>query len=133
MVEQEQQNELAQLAKLWLVAKRDERAATEERRWLEDKIKSLAGVSENLEGTEVIEPEGYVIKIVGRYERKVDSERAQEIAVEHGLTDQLQRLFRWKAEVNMAAWKAADESITRPFEFAITAKPGRPSFSISKE
>jgi hypothetical protein len=33
----------------------------------------------------------------------------------------------------MAAWKAADESITRPLAAAITAKPGRPSFAITIE
>jgi hypothetical protein len=30
----------------------------------------------------------------------------------------------------MAIWKAADESITKPLAAAITAKPGRPSFTI---
>jgi hypothetical protein len=30
----------------------------------------------------------------------------------------------------MAIWKAADERITRPLAGAITAKPGRPSFTI---
>jgi hypothetical protein len=33
----------------------------------------------------------------------------------------------------MSAWKAADDSITRPLAAAITTKPGRPSFSIEQE
>jgi hypothetical protein len=54
----------------------------------------------------------------------------QELAAEHGLTDHLSTLFRWKPEINMAIWKASDERITRPLAGAITAKPGRPSFTI---
>ena len=56
--------------------------------------------------------------------------RCPELAAEHGLTDHLSTLFRWKPEINMAIWKAADESITKPLAAAITAKPGRPSFTI---
>ena len=56
-----------------------------------------------------------------------------ELAAEAGLSDQLAHLFRWKPELNMSAWKAADESITTPLAGAITAKPGRPSFSITKK
>ena len=55
----------------------------------------------------------------------------QELAAEFGLTEHLAKLFRWKPEINLAIWKAADESITKPLASAITAKPGRPSFTIS--
>jgi hypothetical protein len=54
------------------------------------------------------------VKIAGRIDRKVDSDKLQELAAEHGLTDHLSRLFRWKPEISMALWKAADESITQP-------------------
>jgi hypothetical protein len=33
----------------------------------------------------------------------------------------------------MAVWKAADEAITKPLAAAITAKPGRPSFTITRK
>ena len=69
-------------------------------------------------------------EVVGRIDRKVDADKVQELAAEHGLTDHLSTLFRWKPEINMAIWKAADESITKPLAAAITAKPGRPSFTI---
>jgi len=123
--------DLNELAAQWLAAKQREVDATAERRYIEDRMKSLIGVSDNLEGTETASPDHYTIKIVGRIDRKVDSEKLQEIAAAHGLIDHLSSLFRWKPEVNMAAWKAADESITRPLAAAITAKPGRPSFSIT--
>jgi hypothetical protein len=115
---------------MWLAAKKQEEDATADRRDIEDHIKKLATIAENLEGTETDEPGQYEIKIVGRIDRKVDGDKVQELAAEFGLTDHLAKLFRWKPEINMAIWKAADESITKPLAAAITAKPGRPSFKI---
>lgn len=126
-------DDLNELAAMWLEAKEAERQAIEDRRRIEDSIKSLAGVAENMEGTETVDPDQFTIKIVGRIDRKVDSDKLQELAAEHGLTEHLSSLFRWKPELNMAVWKAADESITKPLAAAITAKPGRPSFTIIRK
>ena len=126
-------DDLNELAAMWLAAKDAEREAVEDRRRIEDRIKSLAGVSENMEGTETVEPDQFTIKIVGRIDRKVDGDKLQELAAEHGLTEHLSSLFRWKPEINMAVWKAADEAITKPLAAAITAKPGRPSFTITRK
>lgn len=117
----------------WLEAKETERAAVERRRAIEDELRARFDVPEALEGTENIEDEGFTVKIIGRIDRKVDADAVQELAAEHGLSEHLPRLFRWKPELNMAAWKAADESITRPLAGAITAKPGRPSFQITRK
>ena len=122
--------DMNELAQMWLRAKQDEKDATEDRRDIEDHIKKLARIAENIDSTETIEPSQYVIKIAGRIDRKVDGEKVQELAAEFGLTDHLATLFRWKPELNMSAWKSADESITGPLAGAITAKPGRASFSI---
>ena len=127
-------DDLNELSSLWLAAKQAEADATADRRKIEDRIKSLVGVAENMEGTETVDPDHFTIKIVGRIDRKVDSDKLQELAAEHGLSEHLSSLFRWKPEINMAAWKAADEAITKPLAAAIMAKPGRPSFTIiSKE
>lgn len=123
-------NDMNELASMWLEAKAQEEDATADRRDIEDHIKKLATIAENLDGTETVEPGRYEIKIVGRIDRKVDGDKVQELAAEFGLTDHLAKLFRWKPEINMAIWKAADESITKPLAAAITAKPGRPSFKI---
>jgi hypothetical protein len=123
-------NDMNELATMWLAAKKQEEDATADRRDIEDHIKKLATIAENLDGTETVEPGRYEIKIVGRIDRKVDGDKVQELAAEFGLTDHLAKLFRWKPEINMAIWKAADESITKPLAAAITAKPGRPSFKI---
>ena len=123
--------DIATLSAAWLIAKQVEAEATANRREIEDQLAQLAKVRADLDGTETVEAGHYTVKIVGRIDRKVDAERLQEIAAEAGLTAHLADLFRWKPELNMAAWKAADESITRPLADAITAKPGRPSFKIT--
>jgi hypothetical protein len=119
-----------QLAAEWLEAKDSEKKATEKRRRIEDEIINLSSFSSQKDETQKMKTSLHAVKIVSRIDRKVDSEKVQELAAEHGLTDHLGTLFRWKPEINMAAWNASDESITRPLAAAITAKPGRPSFSI---
>ena len=122
------------LAKNWLDAKSAEQTATDRRRELEDKLLSLAGIAENMEGTENVETDGgYKIKITGRMSRKVDADRIQDIAAEEGSTEHLSSLFRWKPELNMTAWKNADKAITDPLLGGITTKPGRASFQITQE
>lgn len=126
-------SDLNELSQMWIKAKEDEATATADRRKIEDRIKSLCGIAENLEGTETVAPDHFTIKIVGRIDRKVDSDKLQELAAEHGLSEHLSSLFRWKPDLNMAAWKAADESITKPLAAAITAKPSRASFTITSK
>ena len=123
-------DDLNELSSLWLDAKTNEAMWIKLRRKIEDRIKSLAGVSENLEGTETLSPDFYTIKIVGRLDRKVDSDKLQNIAIEHGLTEHLSTLFRWKPEVNINTWKQTNEAITKLLSEAITLKPDRPSFKI---
>lgn len=122
------------LSQEWLDLKEAEKEATEKRRKVEDKLLSLLGIAETLDGTENFELEsGYKVKVIGRMVRKVDSDKLQELAAEHGLTEHLSSLFRWSADINAAVWKASAESITNPLLDAITTKAGRPSFTITKE
>jgi hypothetical protein len=123
--------DIPELASLWLDAKAREASATEDRRAIEDRIKEIVRLNESLDGTETVERDGYTIKMVGRIDRKVNADQLQELAAESGLTDHLSSLFRWKPEVNVSVWKATDESITGALAPAITAKPGRASFSIT--
>ena len=123
--------DLELLTQDWLDAKETERQASETRRIIEDRMLSLIGIPETLEGTETAQSGNYTIKIVGRMNRKVDADLLQELAIENGLTEHLSSLFRWKPDVNLTAWKAADESITKPLLAAITTTPGRPSFTIN--
>lgn len=123
--------DLQSLVKEWMESKATEAQAVQRRREIEDQLKTLTNIPEDLDGTKTLDVSGYVVKVTGRIDRKVDADLVQEIAAEHGLDAHLSTLFRWKPELNMAAWKAADESITRQLSSAITAKPGRPSFAIT--
>jgi hypothetical protein len=122
---------MSELFTQWLHYKQAEENAVAQRRKIEDAIRAEAKIAEDLDGTETLGDERYVVKITGRIDRKVDADKLQEIAAEAGLSAHLGSLFRWKPEINMTAWKAADETITRPLAGAITAKPGRPSFKIT--
>jgi hypothetical protein len=122
--------DVEQLAEMWIYAKDTETTATADRRAIEDQIRKIASIRDDVEGTENLALEGFKVKVVSRIDRKVDADKVQELAAEHGLTDHLSTLFRWKPEINMAIWKATDEAITKPLAAAITAKPGRPSFTI---
>jgi hypothetical protein len=126
-------SDLSTLSSMWLMSKTAEATATADRRNIEDRIRELTGVRDDVEGTENVKAPGYRVKIVSRLDRKVDAEKVQDLAAEHGLTAHLSSLFRWKPEINMSAWKSADETITGPLSGAITTKPGRPSFSIEQE
>lgn len=119
------------LAAEWMDAKDAEQRAIEHRRDLEDRLSRVMAIRPDMDGTETTESGPYTVKIVGRIDRKIDADRLQELAIEHGLTDQLSSLFRWKPEINMTAWKQAAPEIVRPLADAITAKPGRPSFKIT--
>lgn len=127
-------NTLSECAAAWMAAKKAEADAVALRRDLEDRMTSLIGIAESHEGTtSASAPGGFKIKVVGRIDRKVDAELVQELAADAGLTDHLPALFRWKPELNKAQWDHASPSIRDALAPAITAKPGRPSYSITKE
>lgn len=115
----------------WLNAKAIETAAIKTRRDLEDAMVKSLGIAENLDGTVNVDADTYKVKIEGRINRKINADKLQELAAENGLTEHLASLFRWKPEINAAAWKAAKPEITKPLLDAITATPGRPSFTIT--
>jgi len=126
-------NELEILAQQWLDEKQTERDAADRRRAIEDRLTELIGKDTADESTTTAKSGEYVVKVNGSVSRKVDGDRLQELAHEHGLFDYLPVLFRWKPELNKAKWEDADASITAPLASAITAKAGRPSFKIEKK
>lgn len=119
-----------ELASEWLEAKLAEKQAADHRRKIEDQFIALFRIAADHEGVSTFDAGRYDIKATARINRKVDADKLQEIALENGTFEHLQRLFRWKPEISMAAWKAADPAITEPLRAAITATPAKPSFSI---
>jgi hypothetical protein len=117
----------------WLDAKKLETAAVKERRELEDSMVKEFALPKNFEGTVNQEDGGYKIKMEGKINRKVDSDKLQMLAAEAGLSEHLSSLFRWKPEINVKAWDAAADAVTGPLLGAITSTPGRPTFTITKD
>lgn len=118
------------LIKDWLKFKEIEKEAQDARRAIEDEMTRLADLAIDFEGTKNVLEGEYEVKIVTRHTRKIDADKLQEIAIENGLTEHLHSLFRWKPEINEAAWKSAHSEITQPLLDAITTTPARPSYSI---
>ena len=117
----------------WLDAKKLEAAAVAERRQLEDQMAAEFAVPKDLDGTMKAEADGYVIKMEGRINKKIDADKLQMLAAEAGLSEHLSSLFRWKPEINAKAWNSAADAVTKPLLDAITSTPGRPTFTITKD
>jgi len=117
----------------WLDAKKLETAAVKDRRELEDSMVKEFALPKDLEGTVNHEVGGYKIKMEGRINKKIDSDKLQMLAAEAGLSEHLSSLFRWKPEINVKAWDAAADAVTGPLLDAITSTPGRPTFTITKD
>ena len=124
---------MTSLYQRWLDAKKLEAAAVAERRQLEDQMVAEFGIPKDLDGTVNHEIDGFKIKMEGRINKKIDSDKLQMLAAEAGLTEHLSSLFRWKPEINAKAWNSAADAVTGPLLGAITSTPGRPTFSITKE
>ena len=121
-------DDLNELSNMWLLAKEREGTATSDRRKIEDRIKSLAGIAENLEGTETVAPSHFTIKIQGRIDRKVDA-----AALSKGwdsLSADAQAAFDWKPSVKVSALRKLEGADAAAAAVFITAKPASPSITI---
>jgi len=124
---------MSTLYQRWLDAKKLEATAVAERRELEDQMVAEFSIPKDLDGTLKREVDGYIIKMEGRINKKIDADKLQMLAAEAGLSEHLSSLFRWKPEINAKAWGAAADAVTLPLLGAITSTPGRPTFTISKD
>jgi hypothetical protein len=124
---------LQKLAEEWMEAKSAEKEAVEQRRLIEDELVRLLEIQQTDEHSRKIDADPFIIKIACRINRKVDGDLAQEIAAENDMQDHLGLLFRWKPELSMTAWDGVGDNVKQVFARAITATPGRPSFTITKE
>lgn len=117
----------------WEDAKREEEQARDRRREIEDRMIELANLDPTREGSQSMELDGAKVRVTTRMNRRIDAEKLQEIAIEHGVHQHLGDLFRWKPDINKKAWDAAADDVTRPLLDAITTTPGRPSFSVDRK
>jgi|DEB0MinimDraft_6_1074348.scaffolds.fasta_scaffold67764_2 hypothetical protein len=121
------------LSSAWIDAKEIERQAVEKRRSIEDAMKVMMEIDDMNDTTTTKRIEDIRIKVTTRLNRKINSEKLQDLAAESGLSEYLPTLFRWKPEINMSVWKKTDSSITDKLLDAVTTVPSRPSFNIINE
>lgn len=118
------------LINAWLEAKEAERSWAERRREIEDAMTSDLGISETDSGQKTVTEGRFKVKVTHRHTQSVNAAQLQEIAASGAVTnEQLSSWFRWKPEINQAAFKAAGDA-TKAVLSAITTKPSRPSYSI---
>lgn len=123
-------DELTPLLADWLEAKEWESRSKDRRYEIEEKLKTLLELEDGKSFR--TEHGDFKINVTGRIDKKVNAERAQRLAQESGLEDELFRLFRWEAAVNTVNWKSAPDHILEVFRDAIIEKPAKHSFKIEK-
>ena len=124
-------NEIEGLLSDWEGFKEAETVAAQRRRLIEDKIHELLG-HKSLWSKTFKAPGNYKVTITNGVTNKIDGDLLQKIAKEHSLTQQLFKLFRWKPSIDKEAWELADYRVKDILEEAITTKPSRPQFKITR-
>lgn len=127
-------NNYVSLAKRWQKLKRLEEKIQDARRAVEDTLlANFHNGKRSLTFTLFDYPKKYNISYSSPEKVKVNRGLLQELADIHGLENELPRLFRWKPELEKAAWKTAPSDVKEKLLPAISTKTGRPSFKIEEE
>ena len=124
-------NSIETLLSDWEGFKEAETVAARKRREIEEKLHDLLGHN-GLGSKTFNRPSDYKITVTNGVTRQVDNDMLQDIAAEHGLTKHLGELFRWKPSIDLAAWQLADHRVKDILGEAITTKPSRPQFKITR-
>lgn len=111
---------------LWLDLKAQEDAIKKKRHRLEDKIRDQLGFSDLAEGTSTYDLDGYIVKITGRHDRRIDAEGLKNVTF-----DIPEDLIKWKPTINLTAWRNADSRLIAAMSEVVTTSAGRPSFKIT--
>ena len=122
---------LRELCLDWIDAKAAATEAATSLETVEDQLIQLLNVDLLRDGTTQVIDGDVRIKVTSRPSRTVDDTKLKALAEEHDLKEHLSTLFRWKPEVNLRAWRGADEKITDSLNDAITLTSTRPAFAIT--
>lgn len=121
-------SDLNNLSQQWLEAKTLERDAMERRRTIELEMAKCLKLQDSDEGTISHVSGPYKIKAACRINRKIDPE--QFLLLANDAKIDVATFTRWKCELNMSEWKKQPPFVQQALSSAITAEPGRPTFSI---
>lgn len=119
---------LDQLIAARLAAKREEDAAVQARREIDEQIANLLRPSDKIEGTVSEKTGQYKISVTYKLTRSVATEDLQKVWDK--LTAEQQGAFKWKADVSVAALRKLDDKSQLALSKLITSKPASPSITI---
>ena len=114
-------------------AKEEERQAKLKRMNLEDAMAQAIGIPENWEGAMTNRVGQYKVRVSRKKNVRIDAEKLIECAAQASIKDQLKTLFRWKPEINKAAWDEAGREIITALSPAIESSLGKAAFSVEIE
>ena len=119
---------LQSLSEQWLEAKEIEREAAERRRAIEDQMRKAMHLTGEEEGSVKQKLNNCVVKANCRINRRIDVEKFLHIANANHID--VTTFTRWKAELVMSAYRDLPAETKAALAPAITAEPGRPTFSV---
>lgn len=119
---------LDQLIAARLTAKRQEEAAIQARREIDEQIATLLRPTDKLEGSVSQKIEGYKITVQYGINRSVDTEKLS--ADWSKIPASAQAAFRWKADVAVSELKKLDGVDATVAAVYITSKPAAPQIKI---
>lgn len=109
-------------------AKEAEEKAAAKRRALDIQIANLVR-PETVEGSTTAKVGDYKVSVTYAFNRRVDSDAVKDNFDKLPLS--VQALFRWKAEVDLAAYREADSTTRALASTYITETPARPTVRIA--
>lgn len=122
-----------EMAACWMHMKRLEKTAEGVRRAMEDALVIALEDEAPVDETREYELGAFKTKIKFGVTRKVDAEALTELSEEYDIEEQIGRLFRFKPELNLTAYRNEDEGVQEFFNQVITTTPSRPAFTITAE
>jgi hypothetical protein len=117
-----------QLIAARLAAKREEDAAVQARREIDEQIANLLRPADKLEGTVSEKAGEYKISVTYKLSRSVATDELQKSWDK--LSAEQQGAFKWKADVSVAALRKLDDKAQIAVSKFITAKPASPTITI---
>ena len=110
----------------WLEAKNIEAVARQRRVEIEEEIYKA------LDGKSVKNDDGFKITISQSVSRKIDAEKAREVAAELGNEKLLGTIFSWEPKLIKKEYDALDKTMKDKFALAITEKMNKPTFKVEE-
>lgn len=119
---------IEELGAAWLEAKEAEKTAADNRRKIEDQMRQALKIEDAEERTVKQTAGNYVIKANCRVNRKIDPEHFLRLANDAKVD--VSGFTRWKCELVLGEWKKQPAYVQQTLSNAITAEPGRATFSV---